>query len=132
VSPITHFFTGWVLGSVVGSNKRERAVITLAAVVPDLDGLGIIPEFFTRNSRHPLLWFSQYHHDLHILLFAIVVSFFAFFLAGRRWRPAIFAFIGFHLHLVEDLVGLMDSDGQFRTCFPSALDGLGAGVVNGH
>lgn len=111
MSPITHFFTGWVLGSVVGSNKRERAVITLAAVAPDVDGLGIIPEFLTRHSRHPLLWFSQYHHDLHTLLFAVVVSFCGFFLAGRRWPPAIFAFISFHLHLVEDIVGSRGPDG---------------------
>jgi inner membrane protein len=75
VSPVTHFFTGWVLGSAVGSNNRERAIVTLAAVVPDVDGFGIIPELLTRQSRHPLLWFSQYHHDLHTLLFAVVVLF---------------------------------------------------------
>src|SRR4029077_16569404 len=98
MSPVTHFFTGWVLASAVGSNKRERAFVTLAAVVPALAGLGIIPELFTRQSQHPLLWFSQYHHDLHSLLFAMVVSLFAFFLTGRRWTPAVFAFVSFHLH----------------------------------
>ena len=111
MSPVTHFFTGWVFASVVGSNKRERAVITLASVVPDLDGLGIIPELLTRQSRHPLLWFSQYHHDLHSLPFAIVVSFFAFFLTGRRWMPAMFAFVSFHLHLLADLIGSRGPDG---------------------
>jgi len=34
---------------------------------PDLDGLGIIPELLTRNSSHPLLWFSLYHHSLPLL-----------------------------------------------------------------
>jgi hypothetical protein len=63
VSPVTHFFTGWVFGSVVSSNNRERTIITFAAVVPDLDGLGIIPELLTKTSRHPLSWFSQYHHE---------------------------------------------------------------------
>lgn len=111
MSPITHFFTGWVLGCAAGSSRRERAIITLAAVVPDVDGLGIIPELLTRHSRHPLLWFSRYHHDLHTLPFAIVVFFSAFFLAGRRWRPAIFALISFHLHLVEDLMGSRGPDG---------------------
>jgi len=111
VSPVTHFFTGWVLGSVVVSTKRERAIVTLAAVVPDVDGLGIIPELLTRQSRHPLLWFSQYHHALHTLPFAIAVSCLTFFLAGRRWTPTIFAFISFHLHLVEDLVGSRGPDG---------------------
>jgi len=117
VSPVTHFFIGWVLGSVVGSSRRERALVTLAAVVPDVDGLGILPELLTRHARHPLLWFSQYHHDLHTLLFAVVVFFFAFFLAGCRWKPAIFAFISFHLHLVEDLLGSRGPDG-FRWPIP--------------
>ena len=111
MSPVTHFFTGWVLGSVVVSTKRERAIVTLAAVVPDVDGLGIIPELLTRQSRHPLQWFSQYHHALHTLPFAIAVSSLTFFLAGRRWTPTIFAFISFHLHLVEDLVGSRGPDG---------------------
>jgi LexA-binding, inner membrane-associated putative hydrolase len=134
VSPVTHFFTGWVLGSVVGSDKRERALVTLAAVSPDVDGLGIIPELLTRQSRHPLVWFSQYHHDLHTLLFAIVVSLLAFILTERRWTLAIFAFISFHLHLAEDLVGsrgLTHSGGRFHTYFLLAATGLGAGVVNG-
>ena len=111
MSPVTHFFTGWVLGSLVGADKRERASVTIAAVAPDIDGLGIVPELLTRNSRHPLLWFSQYHHDLHTLLFAIVVSFSALLFADRRWIPGISAFISVHLHLVEDLVGSRGPDG---------------------
>ena len=111
MSPVTHFLTGWVLGSVVGSDRRERAVITLASVVPDIDGAGLIPELLTRQSRHPLLWFSLYHHNLHTLLFAVVVSFVAFFLTGRKWTPAVFAFVSFHLHLLEDLMGSRGPDG---------------------
>jgi len=111
VSPVTHFFTGWVLGAIVGSDRRERAIVTLAAVVPDVDGLGIIPELLTRQSRHPLLWFSQFHHDLHTLLFAGVVTFVAFVLTARRWTAAVFAFLSFHLHLLEDLVGSRGPDG---------------------
>lgn len=111
MSPVTHFFTGWVLGIIVGSTRRERSIVTLAAVVPDIDGLGIVPELLTGKSQHPLPWFSEYHHDLHTLLFALVVSLLAFLLTGRRWTPAIFAFVSFHLHLIEDLVGSRGPDG---------------------
>jgi hypothetical protein len=45
-------------------------LVTLAGVVPDIDGLGIVAEYLTRNSRHPLEWFSTYHHALHSLPFA--------------------------------------------------------------
>jgi hypothetical protein len=51
-------------------------------VAPDLDGLGIIPELLTRNTSHPLLWFSQYHHSLHTLAFALVCTFAAYLIVG--------------------------------------------------
>jgi inner membrane protein len=95
-------------------NRRERAVITFAAVAPDIDGLGIIPELLTPHSQHPLLWFSQYHHSLHTLLFAVIVSLLAFFLSGRKWMPAAFAFFAFHVHLLEDLVGARGPDGRIH------------------
>ena len=85
--------------------------MTLASVAPDVDGLGIIPELVTRNSSHPLLRFSEYHHSLHTLIFAIVVSSFAFIVSTQRWKCALLAFISFHLHLLEDLIGSRGSDG---------------------
>jgi inner membrane protein len=75
MSPITHFLTGWVFANCARLDRRERALVTLASVAPDVDGLGIVPEFFTRNSTHPLLWFSLYHHSLHTLTFAAVAVF---------------------------------------------------------
>ena len=53
-----------------------------AAVAPDLDGIGIVPELLTRNTSHPLLWFSQYHHSLHTLAFALVCTLAAYLIAG--------------------------------------------------
>src|ERR1700731_2981433 len=111
MSPVTHFLTGWVLANAADLNRRDRAVVTLAAVVPDVDGLGIVAEILTRHSRHPLLWFSQYHHALHTLLFALVVSVCAFCISNRRWISASLAFVAFHLHLLEDLVGSRGPDG---------------------
>jgi len=69
MSPVTHFLTGWVLANTGGLEPRDCLLVTLSAVVPDADGLGIIPEIRTRPSRHPLLWFSRYHHALHTLPF---------------------------------------------------------------
>ena len=111
MSPVTHCLTGWVLASAAGLNRRERAVVTAAAVIPDVDGLGIVVELLTRHSQHPLLWFSEYHHRLHTLFFAIVVSVCAFLISESRWAGAALAFVSFHLHLVEDLVGSRGPDG---------------------
>ena len=111
MSPVTHFLTGWVLANAADLNRRDRAVVTLAAVVPDVDGLGIVAEILTRHSQHPMLWFSDYHHALHTLLFALFVSLCAFLISTRKWISATLALVAFHLHLLEDLVGSRGPDG---------------------
>jgi LexA-binding, inner membrane-associated putative hydrolase len=88
MSPVTHFFAGWLLASVsptgrpITLTRREKALVVAAAVAPDIDGLGIIPELLTRNTSHPLLWFSQYHHSLHTLAFALVCTLAGYLIAG--------------------------------------------------
>jgi LexA-binding, inner membrane-associated putative hydrolase len=135
MSPVTHFFAGWLVAAAADLtglgplSRREKALIVAAAVAPDLDGLGIIPELLTRHSSHPLLWFSQYHHSLHTLAFALVLSALAFViagpLAGFAWGPAIrgrslpthpwltaaLVCVSFHLHLLCDLLGSRGPDG---------------------
>ena len=127
MSPVTHFFTGWLLATVsqngtAGLSRREKTLVVAAAVAPDLDGLGAIPELLTRHSAHPLLWFTQYHHSLHTLAFALVVTFVAFLLSARAnrangqivhpWTTALLVFLSFHLHLLCDLVGARGPDGD--------------------
>jgi len=114
VSPVTHFFIGWALANSVPSlDKRERALVTWASVVPDIDGLGIIADRLTRNSAHPLNWWGEYHHALcHNLGFAIVVAVIASVLARQRLKTTILVFISFHLHLIGDLVGARGPDGD--------------------
>jgi len=114
MSPITHFFIGWaVANSVPSLAPRERALVTWASVVPDVDGLGIIAEKLTQHSAHPLNWWSEYHHVLgHNLGFALVVTTVAAILAQRKFVTAALVFISFHLHLVGDLIGARGPDGE--------------------
>lgn len=112
MSPVTHFLSGWVLANTVPSlSTRDRALITLAGVVPDIDGLGAIPDFLTRNSAQPLDWFSRYHHQLHNLTFGLVVAALALVLANRVWVTAAMVLASFHLHLLEDVIGARGPDG---------------------
>jgi inner membrane protein len=111
MSPVTHFLTGWALANATDLGRRDRVIVTFAAVVPDVDGLGIVAEILTRHSNHPLLWFSQYHHSLPTLIFAVFVSVCAFFISDRRCASTFLAFGDFHLHLLEDLVGSRGPDG---------------------
>ena len=112
MSPVTHFLSGWVLANCARFDRKERALVTLACVTPDIDGLGIIPELITRNSAHPLLWFSLYHHSLHNLAFALVVAAVAFAVATRKWATGLFVLLSFHLHLFEDVLGSRGPDGD--------------------
>lgn len=112
LSPVTHFLTGWAIANTVPSLKRrDRALITLASVVPDIDGLGIVPELLTRHSAHPLDWFSLYHHRLHNLAFAVFITAIALALANRTWLTGAMALASFHVHLFEDVIGARGPDG---------------------
>ena len=55
MSPITHLLIGWTVATATRLNRRERAAVTLAGGLPDLDGLGIVAEILTRSWDLPLL-----------------------------------------------------------------------------
>lgn len=114
MSPITHFFMGWAVANTVPSlTKRDRAFVTWASVVPDIDGLGIIAEQLTQHSSHPLTWWSDYHHVLgHNLGFALVVPVVAAVFARQKIWTTLLVVFSFHLHLLADLVGARGPDGD--------------------
>jgi inner membrane protein len=86
MSPVTHLLAGWALANSAGLERRDRLLVTLLVVVPSIDGLGIVAEVLTRNLQHPLLWFSRYHHTLHSLVFALVITTVAFALSEQKWK----------------------------------------------
>lgn len=111
MSPVTHFLTGWVLANAANLDRRDRVLVTLAGVIPDVDGLGAVADLLTRHSEQPLDWFARYHHSLHNLGFALMVALLAYVLGNHRWKVASFAFVSFHLHLLEDVLGARGPDG---------------------
>jgi hypothetical protein len=57
MNPVEHFLIGWCIANTARDlTTRERLIITAAAVVPDVDGLGMLVELPTRNTRNPILW----------------------------------------------------------------------------
>lgn len=113
MSPITHALVGWTIASAAELNPRERMMVTLAGVIPDADGFGIVAEVLTRNSAHPLNWWSEYHHVLaHNLGFALLVTIVSAALARRRGLTALLVCVSFHLHLVGDLIGARGPEGE--------------------
>jgi len=113
MNPLTHFFVGWATANAAALSRRERALVVLAGVAPDVDGLGIVAEALTKHTQTPLLWWSQYHHVLaHNLLFGLALAATAFALATRRAATAGLALLAFHLHLLGDLIGARGPDGD--------------------
>jgi inner membrane protein len=115
MNPITHVLSGWAVAELFAPNLtwREKAIITSAAVMPDIDGLGLIAELATRDSSRPLLWWTEYHHVLgHNLMFAVAVALLAFVMASEASRKlvAALAFVAVHLHIAGDVVGSRGPD----------------------
>jgi len=113
MNPITHLLLSWSVANTSRLNKRERLLVTVAGISPDIDGLGIIPDILTRNTDHHLQWWGQYHHQLgHNLGMGLTVALITFCLATRRGATAALALAAFHLHLLCDLLGAKGPDGD--------------------
>jgi inner membrane protein len=110
---IEHFFIGWCVANLVPSlSDRDRTIVTVASVIPDIDGLGFLVELPTRNTSHPILWWTEYHHVLaHNVGFAFLVAVAAYLLAARRFETTILALVSFHTHILGDIIGARGPDG---------------------
>ncbi|MBW1860278.1 MAG: metal-dependent hydrolase [Deltaproteobacteria bacterium] len=112
MNPVTHLLVGWVVANSADLNRRERAAVTIAAVIPDIDSVGIVAEKLTSGSDRPLLWWSEYHHVLsHNLGFAMLVALVVYLISERKWIATSLAFLNFHLHLLGDIVGARGPEG---------------------
>ena len=102
MSPETHLLTSWVIAAKGTNTARDCRLVTLAGIVPDADGLGLIVDLLTGRT----MLYHQYHHLLfHGLFGALLVSTIFAILARERWRVFVLAFLVFHLHLLCDFVG---------------------------
>jgi len=113
MNPITHLLLGWGLANSAPLDRRERACVTLASVVPDLDGLGIIVDVATWSSAAPTELWGTYHHVLgHNLGFALAVGLTTLLVTRGRWIATLLTLLSFHLHLLGDLIGARGPDGD--------------------
>jgi hypothetical protein len=109
---VTHLLLGWTLATACPLSRRDRALVALAGVLPDLDALGIVVEKATLHTEQPLFWYARFHHVLaHNLPCALLSTGVAVALARRRIRAPLLVAASFHLHLLADLVGARGPDG---------------------
>jgi inner membrane protein len=107
MSPVTHLLASWLIAAKTTNNPRDCRLVTLAGILPDVDGLGIIADIFNDSFRHKeTAYYWQFHHVYgHGALAAVLVSGLLACFARQKWRVALLAFLVFHLHLLCDLVG---------------------------
>ena len=113
MNPITHFLASWCLANTAEISRRDRFLVTAAGVVPDLDGLGAIAYYLSKDAPNPSTLYHDYHHVLtHNLLSCLALTALCFFfLAHRRGITSLLVFSSFHLHLLCDLLGSRGPDG---------------------
>jgi len=95
MSPIIHGAVGWLIAQPL-PRRRDRAIVTLAAVAPDLDGIGLI---------YSAELYVEWHHRLaHGAIFAVVTAL-VVGVACKSARAAALSVLAFHSHVAMDLVG---------------------------
>jgi inner membrane protein len=109
MSPLTHFVGSWLVAAATTANPRDRRLVTLAGVLPDLDGLGAVVDVVRAWTSGRELNFDYYQHYHHLLLHgwpgALLVSVALMGFARERWRVLFWCLVAFHLHLLCDLLG---------------------------
>ena len=111
MNPVTHFFVGWVAGLPADLPRRDRALLVAASVSPDIDGLPVLLDFVRHHSSDSMEFWSNFHHSLHNIVFAVAVSLACMALAKRRYITAGLAFIVVNLHYLCDMAGSRGPDG---------------------
>ncbi|MFC1896106.1 metal-dependent hydrolase, partial [Thermodesulfobacteriota bacterium] len=112
MSPVTHLLISWSIANTTPLNRRERALVTLSGVVPDIDGLGLIADVIPGISGKPLELWDRWHHVLgHNIGFGLLCALCALLFSRRRFSTCLLSLVAFHTHVLCDLVGARGPDG---------------------
>ncbi len=105
--PETHLLASWVIAAKATDNARDCRLVTLAGILPDADGLGLVVDGLTCSlGWKPTFFYEHYHHFLlHGALGGILITALLVLFARQKWRVAMLCLLVFHLHLLCDFVG---------------------------
>ena len=109
MSPITHFIGSWLVASATVNNPRDRRLVTLAGIIPDVDGLGIAADVVHSLVSGQELTFPYYQRFHHLWLHgwpgALLTTVLLASFGRQRLRVGLWCLVVFHLHLLCDLAG---------------------------
>ncbi len=120
MNPLAHFLAAFAVSWTLASKARDRALIVLAGVLPDIDGAPIL---FDKAL------YAQVHHTIgHSYVFGLPLALAAGALACDRRRTAALALAAFTLHLAADIVG---TNWPVQALYPLSDHGLSvAGILS--
>lgn len=96
MNPIVHAELSW-LGAQGLKSKRDRLLVTVAGVIPDLDGLTLLAGQEA---------YGKWHHVVtHGALSAVLLSGLLCLFAEKKRAVFLLGLAAFHLHLLCDLAG---------------------------
>ncbi len=105
-----HLLFSWLGAVPFFKQARERRLVALAGVVPDMDGVGILIDKLTAYKTHLYL---EYHHFIgHNIFASLVIASLATAMAKTQ-RTAVFcvSIVVVHLHFLCDILGSKGPDG---------------------
>jgi hypothetical protein len=107
MNPATHLLASWFLADFGRLGRRDRIVVALSGALPDLDGLGMIPDLVSRAAGgEATFYYDRYHHSLlHGIAAVAVFAAISLVAAKNRVRAVLLTVAAVHVHLLMDLVG---------------------------
>jgi LexA-binding, inner membrane-associated putative hydrolase len=106
VHVVTHLLAGWTLAEQARLERRDRALVALAGVAPDLDGIGLPVDWVTGALGSGTAYYETYHHvAFHGLPAAALFTLACLPFLQRKAPGAALVFAAFQLHLLCDLAG---------------------------
>jgi inner membrane protein len=110
MTPGAHLLTSWILAENFVTTSRERRLVALAGIFPDIDGIGLIVDLVNRNKTE---YYALYHHVFcHNLFIGLLVSAIStLFVKSNKLRLFSLMLCAHHLHLFSDLIGSKGPDG---------------------
>jgi inner membrane protein len=109
MAPGTHLLISWLSTVEILKDRRERTIVALTGIAPDLDGLGVIVDKITGTTE----LYLKYHHYLgHSLLSVFILATVAAFLAkSQRVCVWFLSVLVVHAHIICDVAGSKGPDG---------------------